>query len=118
VIVNKIPNPSAESQGGDFPDFLKPSHIGKKPGATAVVTLTGGEVRKTDGLYGDQLMVPVRLGKTEYDWSVKLDTPNHRYLVETFGNVPKKWKGKKLTLTINKPIRMGYRPYIAVAKGQ
>lgn len=118
VTVNKIPKPNMDDAGGgDFPDFLKPKDIGNgKAGATAIVMLTGAEVRMQDGNFGAQMIVPIKLGKTDFDWSVKLDTPNHRALFERFGSVPKKWKGKKLTLQINPPIRKGYRPYIAVGK--
>lgn len=111
-----IPKPKHDDGGaGDFPPFLKATHIGKV-GSKAVAMLTGEAVRIVDGTFGKQMIVPVKVGKQVYDWSVTLDTPNHRELADRFGTNPKKWKGKKLTLTVNPPIRKGYRPYVAISR--
>jgi hypothetical protein len=115
--MSNIPTPSHDdgSGGRDLPDFLKASHIGKV-GATVKATLIGDEARVIDGNFGRQLIVNLKIGKTVFGWSVKLDTPNHRLLYDRFGANPKRWKGKTLTLTVNPPIQKGYRPYVAIVR--
>lgn len=86
-----IPAPSKDGSGNGSP-FLKVMHVNAK-GLTAVNFL-GKPVQVTDGEFGQQLLVPVSIGKKEYTFAVKIDSGNHARLFAKFGSNEKKWKGK------------------------
>ena len=94
----KIPR-SDESGGGDFNPFLKARDVGKL-GTKATLTLTGKVRISEGGQFGTQIISEVRLNGSMYDWPVKLNTPNHRWLEENLGVKTSSWKGKKVPIII------------------
>lgn len=93
----RIPR-SDESQGGKFNPFLKAKDIGKL-GSKATLTLTG-KVRVQEGQFGTQIIAEAKHNGSVYDWPVKLNTPNHRWLEENLGLNTARWKGKKVRVMV------------------
>ena len=109
----RIPGSARSTQSNDYNPFLKAHDIGKL-GATAKLTLTG-EVRVTNGEYGEQIIAEVRLGRINYDWPIKLNSPNHRELEDTLGLNAAKWRNKVVAVEVKE--HMG-RDYIAVQRAR
>lgn len=108
----RIPG-SSRAESNDYNPFLKSHDIGKL-GATAKLTLTG-EVRVSDGMYGEQIIAEARLGKVTYDWPIKLNSPNHRELEDTLGLNTTKWRNKVIVVEVKE--HMG-RDYIAIQRAR
>jgi len=106
----RIPGASRE-QSNDYNAFLKPGDIGKL-GSTAKLTLTG-EARMASGTFGDQIVAEVKLGRVLYDWSIKLNSPNHREVEDRFGLNTAKWRNKVIGVEVK--LHMD-REYIAVQR--
>lgn len=105
-----IPAPSKDAPGA-FNPFLKADHVGKREGSTATLKITGDTPRVVDGNYGEQILVPVNLNGTRYDWAITIDSVNHRIMFDRFGADPKRWTGSvKVTVKVS---RSG-RNFIAV----
>lgn len=98
VNAGKIPR-SDDTGGGEFNPFLKARDVGKL-GTKATLTLTGKVRISEGGQFGTQIIAGVKLNGSEYDWAVKLNTPNHRWLEENCGLNTKAWKGKKVRVII------------------
>lgn len=108
----RIPG-STREQSNDYNPFLKAANIGGL-GATAKLTLTGN-VRVTDSSFGEQIVAEVKLGRVTYDWGIKLNTPNHRELEDTYGLNTAKWKNKIVAVEVKE--NMG-REYIAIQRAR
>jgi len=85
-----IPAPNNDNSVGGVP-FLKPMHLAKK-GITQLTLI--GPASVTNGAYGDQILIPSRIGKKEFTFAVKIDSGNHSRLYALFGSNERKWKGK------------------------
>jgi hypothetical protein len=94
----KIPR-SDESGGGEFNPFLKAKDVGKL-GSRASLTLTGKVRISEGGQFGTQIIAECKLNGSVYDWPVKLNTPNHRWLEENLGVKTAQWKGKKVPVIV------------------
>ena len=110
----RIPASTKNTTGQtDFNPFLKAANIGRGSiGERATLVLTGN-VRVTDSDFGEQIVAEVKHGRSMFDWGVKMNTPNHRYLEENFGVETKRWKGKKVPVIVKE--NMG-RLYIAIER--
>ncbi len=108
----RIPG-AAASASNDYNPFLKSHHIGGL-GATAKLTLTGN-VRVSDGMYGEQILAEAKIGRDVYDWAIKLNSPNHRELEDSLGLNTAKWKNKLVAVEVKE--HMG-RDYIAISKSR
>jgi hypothetical protein len=86
-----IPKPTNDNVNGVGAPFLKAMHVSKK--GLTTITLLGKEVVVSDGQYGPQMKVPVKIGSKEYIWAIKVDSGNHSRLYKKFGSNEKKWKG-------------------------
>ena len=107
----RIPG-ATNTQSNDYNPFLNAAVIGGF-GAKAKLTLTGN-ARMTDGQFGEQIVAEVRFGRATYDWGIKLNTPNHRWLEDNLGLNTARWKNKIVPVEIKE--NMG-RDYIAIARG-
>ena len=82
--------PEATGDNTNSP-FLETSDVGKL-GAKATMHILG--VRPdTVSKFGAGVNIHVRIGKAEYDWTQRINTPNYRTLLDTFGPNPEKWIG-------------------------
>lgn len=108
----RIPGSSRE-EANDYNPFLKSSHIGGL-GAHAKLTLTGN-VRVSDGNFGEQIIAEVRIGRVTYDWAIKMNSPNHRELEDTLGLNTARWKHKIVAVEVKE--HMG-RDYIAIQRAR
>lgn len=107
--------PSADRSGGasDFNPFLKAEHIGRgRLGDTAIIVLTGA-ARVTESQFGEQILAEGKVNGTLYDWAIKLNSPNHRYIEDTLGLESEKWRGKKVPLVVKENLG---RLYVAVER--
>ena len=83
-----LPKPTTTSEQAG-PDFLKPKHVGNgEIGATAVVEFLGEEGEILKSRFGDQVAFPVKIGKVDYLFAIKVDSGNHMRLFEQFGEDP------------------------------
>jgi hypothetical protein len=102
-----IPAPNNANNVGGAP-FLKTMHLAKK-GLTQLTLL--GKAHVQDGQYGQQILVPCKIGKKEYTFAVKVDSGNHSRLFARFGANENKWKG---AIKVQVASHMG-RDYVQVA---
>jgi hypothetical protein len=86
-----IPAPTNDNGSGSSTPFLKPMHVSKKGFTT--LTLLGKPVPVNESQYGQQLLVPIKIGAKEYTFAIKVDSGNHARLYRKFGSNEKKWKG-------------------------
>lgn len=89
-----LPDPKS-GQSGDFAPFLKAKDLKK---GTNRLTLTG-DVRESNGQFGDGIDVGVKLGAKLYSWTVKFESGNYRRIIERFGKNIKNWKSKTVEVT-------------------
>lgn len=82
-----IPKPTSNEEGGPF---LKTMHISQK-GKTKLLLV--GPASLAQGQYGEQILIPAKIGKKEYTFAVTVDSGNHSRLYARFGNNERKWKG-------------------------
>ena len=105
----RIPASTREEERKDFNPFLRATDIGDLD-STAQLELTG-VARVVDGNFGEQIIAEVRYQRKLYDWPIKIDSPNHRRLEDAVGLDTRRWKGRRVSVTIKN--NMG-RDYIAV----
>lgn len=103
--IGRIPGVSRE-ESNNYNPFLKAAHIGHV-GATAKLTLTGN-VRMSDGQFGEQIIVEVRLGRVTYDLAIKLNSPNHRELEDALGLQTARWKNKSIAVEVKEHMGLDY----------
>jgi hypothetical protein len=99
-----LPDPKSAASG-DYAPFLKAKDLPKK--GNCKLTLTG-DVRESNGQFGDGIDVGVKLGGKVYSWTVKFESGNYRRLIEAFGKNIKKWKSKTVTVTVDKYLGNSY----------
>jgi hypothetical protein len=85
----KLPKPARDESG--YSPFLKVEDLAKK--GTTSITLQGGS-RQAHSKFGEQIIVPIKLGNKKYDWAVNLTSGNYVRLYNRFGDDDKKWVGK------------------------
>jgi hypothetical protein len=90
-----LPDPKT-SGSGDFAPFLKAKDLPKKGKAKLILT---GDVRESNGQFGDGIDVGIKLNGKPFSWTVKFESGNYRRIIEGFGKNVKKWKGKVVTVT-------------------
>ena len=77
-------------QNADYNPWLTTEALGKT--GKAVLTILGNP-RASSSQFGDGVIVDVKLGNSEYSWTVKFTSGNYGRLVKMMGK-PDKWKGK------------------------
>ena len=77
-------------QNQDFAPWLTVEHLGKSGKAELKLI---GNIRPSNSQFGDGVIVDVKLGNSDYSWTVKFSSGNYARLVKMMGK-PDKWKGK------------------------
>lgn len=90
----KFPKPARPRQSeprAELTPFLKAKHIGKAGKRASLVIV--GKARLHNSQFGEQVLVPVKLGKVAYEFAIGTDKPNYPIMWDLMGD-PNKWKGK------------------------
>lgn len=103
----RYPDPQDSGGSNDYNPWLTAEHLGKS--GKAGMTILGND-RESSSQYGAGVVVDVRVGNSEYSWTVKFSSGNYSRLHKQFGT-PDRWKGKKVNVEVK--THMG-REYVAV----
>jgi len=77
------------SWSGERVQFLKASDIGKAGARATLTILAKPEARIVASKFGEQIILPVKLGPKRYDWGFGMNSGNHKRLHARFkGKAP------------------------------